>query len=73
MTKPKPPPTIQFPSKISIQIFESKSLWKKIVFIAQTKNWTPREVIEHAISVAYYLYEVESIGNNRPITDKRNF
>jgi len=47
---------------MNFQLKKSTSMWKKVVFIARTKGWTPREVIEHAVSVAYYLHETESMG-----------
>jgi len=73
MKSPVPPPTILFPSTLYFQIRQSTSLWKKIVLVAQAKNWSAREVIEHAMSIAYYLHEIETREKQAISHDKRNF
>jgi len=58
---------------MSFQVVKSTSLWKKIVFVAINKQWTPREVIEHAISVAYHLHEFEAMEKQSVAKDNRDF
>jgi len=52
---------MEFPLIISIQIIHVTSLYKKITTIANDRNWTPREVIEHAVSLLFHLSELENI------------
>jgi len=73
MQKPPPPQIIHFPSTMYFQITQSTSLWKKIVFVAKAKEWTCREVIEHAISVAYHLHELGDVEIPGVPPGKRHF
>jgi len=53
------PEPSDYPHCLALHIRRPTSLWKKIIFIARKKEWTPREVVEQAISVLYYHLDNE--------------
>jgi len=54
-------PPSEFPPIITVQVKHATGLWNKITALAKAKGWSPRDVIEHAISVIYHDYEIERI------------
>jgi len=52
----------EYPPIITFQVKHATGLWNKITLLAKAKGWSPRDVVEHAISVIYHEYEIERLS-----------
>lgn len=64
------PPT-DYPPIITVQLKYSMALYNKITALSKAKGWSPREVIDHAISLIYHDYEIERIEQAKLFMEKR--